>query len=115
MAAVVGLCVVVVAVGARAEGALTAHRANGQDLGLLPLTHTDVRVEISGEVESVGVTQRFHNAMRERIEAVYVFPLPERAAVSAMEMHIGARVIRAEIRRRADAREAYDAARNAGR
>ncbi len=109
------LCALVATSDARAEGAMTARRADGHDLGLLPLTHTDVHVEISGEVESVGVTQRFHNALNERIEAVYVFPLPERAAVSAMEMHIGARVIRAEIRRRADAREAYDAARNSGR
>ncbi len=113
-ACAMGTAVLAASANAMAEGAMQARGPGGADLGLLPLTHTDVRIDLAGSIETATVTQRFHNARSERIEAVYIFPLPERAAVDQMEMHIGARVIRAEIRRRADAREAYDTARNNG-
>ena len=48
-------------------------------------------------------------------EAVYVFPLPERAAVDHLTMHVGERVIEGEIRERAEARRAYEDAKAQGR
>lgn len=81
----------------------------------LPLTRTDVDAEVSGQVTSVSVTQRFHNGSTVPIEATYVFPLPDDAAVDAMEMHIGARVLRAQIDRRAQAQARYERARDEGR
>lgn len=99
---------------ALAEGALTARTAEGRELGNFPLVRTTMRAEVSGQVATVTVDQRFHNSFSERIEAVYVFPLPADAAVDDMEMHLGARVVRARIERRAAAREAYETARNQG-
>src|SRR5205085_3136287 len=51
---------------------------------------------------------------KEKIEAVYVFPLPHQAAVDEMTMVIGERKIVGLIKRRADARAIYDEALRAG-
>src|SRR6185503_6484257 len=45
----------------------------------LPLKHTDVESDISGFIARVKLTQTFHNPTKEKIEAVYVFPLPHEA------------------------------------
>lgn len=107
--------VLTVPVAARAEGVLQAVGPNGEARGTFPLTRTDVQGEISGQVVSVRVDQTFRNTFSERIEAVYVFPLPPGAAVDEMEMRIGARVVRAVVRPRGEAREMYDRARATGR
>lgn len=80
----------------------------------LPLTHTDVKIEVSGFVASATVTQRYHNPFDAPIEALYTFPLPDDAAVDEMEMRIGERTIRGVIKRREEAREIYEQAREAG-
>ncbi|HKX61261.1 MAG TPA: VIT domain-containing protein, partial [Verrucomicrobiae bacterium] len=64
----------------------------------MPLRHTDVKSTISGYIASVTVVQQFHNPYEEKVEAVYVFPLPENAAVSDFVMTIGGRRIRGIIR-----------------
>ena len=76
----------------------------------LPLEPTQLAASVAGEMISADVTQRFGNPYAERIEATYVFPLPNHAAVDAMEMHIGSRVVRADVRPRGEARAAYEAA-----
>jgi Ca-activated chloride channel family protein len=97
---------------ARADGELLLATSGGQQF---PLKRTDVRAEVTGSVISATVEQTFTNPNRQRIEAVYVFPLPHGAAVDDMEMRIGSRVVRAEIRKRAEARAAYDNAVREGR
>ena len=47
-----------------------------------PLKHTDVQADVAGPVARVEVTQTFRNPYDETIEAVYVFPAPEKAAVT---------------------------------
>ncbi|MEM1414284.1 MAG: VIT domain-containing protein [Myxococcota bacterium] len=81
----------------------------------LPLVGTRVKAEISGFVATVQVTQSFSNPHDRALEAVYLFPLPESAAVDDMEMHVGERVVRAQIRRRQQARREYAEARASGR
>ncbi len=80
----------------------------------LPLEHTDVRLRVTGFVARATVTQTFTNPYAEPLEAVYVFPLPDDAAVDAMTMQIGDRRVRAEINRREEARRRYDEARRRG-
>ena len=75
-----------------------------------PLKHTDVKVNISGFIARVTVTQTFHNPYDEKIEAVYVFPLPHTAAVDALTMRIGDRSIVGVMKRRAEARAVYEQA-----
>jgi Ca-activated chloride channel homolog len=80
-----------------------------------PLKHTGVHAEITGNVAQVRVNQVFQNPYDHPIEAVYVFPLPHKAAVDDMEIRIGDRVIRGVIKKREEARALYDAARRSGR
>ncbi len=80
----------------------------------LPLKHTDVKAQISGYIATVEVTQQFHNPYDEKIEAVYVFPLPQNAAVNEFIMVIGERKIRGIIRERKEAEEIYRQARRQG-
>ncbi len=80
--------------------ALRIVRPDGQVVEC-PLKHTDVQADISGFIARVKVTQTFHNPTKEKIEAVYVFPLPHEAAVDDMTMVIGERKIVGLIKRRA--------------
>ncbi|MHC4172898.1 MAG: VIT domain-containing protein [Planctomycetota bacterium] len=80
----------------------------------LPLKHTDVKGKISGYIATVQVTQQFHNPYGEKIEAVYVFPLPQNAAINEFIMIIGERRIRGIIRERKEAERIYQEARRQG-
>lgn len=80
----------------------------------LPLKHTDVTASIAGNIAGVTVTQQFANPFNTKIEAVYVFPLPENAAINDFVMTIGDRRIRGVIRDRDEARQVYEAARSQG-
>ena len=75
-----------------------------------PLKHTDVKTNISGFIARVTVTQTFHNPYDEKIEAVYVFPLPHTAAIDDMTMTVGDRRIVGLIKRRAEAQAIYQEA-----
>lgn len=110
------LMMLAVAVSAQkiTQGGLEAVDASGKTRGAFPLKHTDVKAEISGFLSRVKVTQEFENSFSERIEAVYVFPLPNNAAVDSMTMRIGERVVRGKIMKREEARQVYDAARQNG-
>ena len=88
--------------------------AGGGGAVSLPLTHTDVRAAVTGYVASVAVTQKYQNPYSEKIEAAYVFPLPENAAVKEFVMRIGSRRIRSIVRKRDDAEAIYGEARRKG-
>lgn len=96
------------------QGGLEAVGKDGKSLGACPLKNTNVQAEISGFLSRVKVTQEFENNFAEKIEAVYVFPLPNNAAVDDMTMRIGERVVRGKIMKREDAREVYEAAKSNG-
>ncbi len=79
------------------------------------LTNTDVKGKISGNISRVEVTQTFQNPYDKPLEAIYVFPLPDQAAVDDMEIMIGDRVIKGNIKKREEAKEIYERARREGR
>jgi len=79
-----------------------------------PLKQTDVQADIAGFIARVKVTQTFINPTDEKIEAVYVFPLPHEAAVDDMTMVIAERRIVGVIQRREEARRIYEQALLAG-
>jgi Ca-activated chloride channel family protein len=76
---------------------------------------TEVEVRVSGLVARVRVTQRFSNESDLWLEGVYVFPLPEMAAVDRMALQVGERRIEGRIQERAEARRSYEQARDEGR
>jgi Ca-activated chloride channel family protein len=81
---------------------------------IVPLEHTDVNGKVSAFVATVDVKQRFHNPYNTKIEADYVFPLPQNAAVTDFLMQVGERRIRGMIREREEAKRIYEEAREAG-
>ena len=68
------------------SGQLTAMASSGKELGQCPLKHTSVTANVSGYVSRVTVKQTFHNPYKEKIEAVYTFPLSDTGAVDDMVM-----------------------------
>ncbi len=78
-------------------------------------TNTAVTMNISGLVARVSVRQEFRNEGDEWMEGVYVFPLPDKAAVDRLRLHIGERFIEGEIQEKQQARNDYERARSEGR
>lgn len=77
--------------------------------------NTDIEARVSGLVARVKVRQSFRNDGHEWVEGVYVFPLPDAAAVDRLRMHIGERIIEGEIRERDEARKQYETAKRQGK
>src|SRR6267142_2412898 len=73
-------------------GALQVIDPNGKPKALCPLKHTEVKAQISGFLSRVVVTQEFENPFKEKIEAVYTFPLPQNAAVDDMTILPGEQI-----------------------
>jgi Ca-activated chloride channel homolog len=85
-------------------GALQTPRGN------LPLKSVDVRACIEGLLARTIVKQTFVNPFDEHLEATYIFPLPDRAAVTRFRLTVAGRVVEGELQERAQAREAYEKA-----
>lgn len=96
------------------QGCLISLDPEGRPTQLFPLKHTDVKIEVSGFLARARVTQQFENPFPDKIEAVYTFPLPQRAAVDDMTLTVGDRVVKAKIKKREDAQAIYEAARIKG-
>ena len=79
-----------------------------------PVLSTDVKFSVSGTVARAVVSQQFRNDSPDWVEGIYVFPLPENAAVDRLQMHVGDRLIEGQIRERAQARAEYESARERG-
>jgi len=77
---------------------------------LMPLKSTRADVKIAGVVAEVKITQVYKNQGKKTLEAIYVFPASTRAAVHAMRMTVGERVVEAQIMERQKARETYEQA-----
>jgi len=106
----------------RAEGPLPADMQSGSLLFrmqegyvMATLMNTDVTMNINGLVARVSVRQEFRNEGSEWVEGVYVFPLPDKAAVDRMRLHVGDRFIEGEVREKEQAKKEYERAREQGR
>ncbi len=90
-------------------------KSEDPEVDRLPLKSTSAAVSISGVIADVQVTQVYKNAGKRPLEAIYVFPGSTRAAVYAMKMSIGERVINAKIKKREEARQEYEQAKQQGK
>ncbi|HEX4723705.1 MAG TPA: VIT domain-containing protein, partial [Pseudonocardiaceae bacterium] len=86
----------------------------GTPRGNLPLDEIDLRATITGLSTETVLTQSFRNPYDEPLEATYIFPLPDRAAVTALRMETPDRVVDAVLKERGAARADYDNALAAG-
>lgn len=82
--------------------------------GPFPLQELHVKAAIDGLSASVVVQQTFVNVFAEPLEATYIFPLPDRAAVSGFEMEVAGRRIEGVLRERSEARREYEQAIRSG-
>jgi len=80
-----------------------------------PTVSTDVEIKVSGMIARTTVTQEFKNKTENWLEGVYVFPLPEDAAVDHLKMFVGQRVIEGKIKQREEARKIYNKAKREGK
>lgn len=119
---VLGLAVFIVATQAQAQpipapvqqGTLLL-RDDAGGKAAAPLLFTEVHIEVSGLTARTQVRQRFVNPTAQWREGVYLFPLPDKAAVDHLQMHIGERVIEGQIKEKQAARETYEQAKAEGR
>ena len=86
------------------EGTLLWRTAQQETAVPAPLLATDVQMRVTGMIVRAVVRQQFTNPSGEWAEGVYVFPLPEDAAVDHLKMQVGERVIEGVIQERAAGR-----------
>ena len=96
------------------HGAVWLLQDNGSYSSAL-LLETEVDIDVSGMIARAKVRQRFSNSGDAWAEGVYVFPLPEHAAVDHFRLDVGGRIIEGQIRERSEARKVYEHAKRDGR
>lgn len=82
---------------------------------VLPLLQSDYVVHIDGTVATVEVTQSFSNPSDVPLNARYLFPLNQHAAVFAMKMEVGDEIIEAIIQEKEKAQKTFDEAKAEGK
>ena len=96
------------------QGALLLRPRDAGEALSAPLLSTAVAFHVAGMVARARVVQTFSNPGEGWYEGVYVFPLPEKAAVDHLRLRVGERTIEGEIEERAAAQRVYAAARAQG-
>ncbi len=76
---------------------------------------TQVQMDIAGMISRVVVRQEFRNNTSSWQEGIYVFPLPDNAAVDHMRLWIGERFIEGDIQEKQLAEEIYQQAKSQGK
>lgn len=95
------------------SGSLLMRMADGYVTATL--LDTSVNINVNGLVARVSVMQEFRNEGDQWVEGIYVFPLPDEAAVDHMRLYIGERFIEGEIREKEQARKEYEQAKQEGK
>lgn len=80
-----------------------------------PKVNTEVDIEVNGLLARVTLSQTFTNPSDHWQEGIYVFPLPETAAVDHLRMKVGERIIEGEIKEKQQARRIYQQAKQEGK
>jgi len=77
--------------------------------------NTKVSMQITGVINRVKVKQTFKNPDNYWTEGIYLFPLPENAAVDGLKMIIGQSIIVGEIKEKVEAKKIYEQAKKEGK
>ena len=80
-----------------------------------PQLQTDIAIKVTGMIARARVTQTFTNESEDWLDGLYVFPLPENAAVDHLLMKIGDRSIEGVIKQKEEAKKTYEKAKRAGK
>ncbi len=80
-----------------------------------PILNTVVNMQVTGMINRVRLTQQFTNTTDQWQEGIYVFPLPENAAVDHMRIKVNERIIEGKIKERQEAKKVYQQAKQQGK
>ena len=97
------------------RGSLLIVDDESQSLLLAPRVAANVEITVGGLVARARVSQTFFNPSQGWVEGIYVFPLPENAAVDHLLLRVGDRVIEGQIKEREEARRVYEQAKSEGK
>ena len=78
--------------------------------GHLPLQALDIQATLEDLTAQTDVSQTFVNTYDQPLEATYIFPLPDRAAVTRFRLDVAGRVVEGQLQERGQARAAYNQA-----
>lgn len=103
--------------GAEAElgAGLWVVEGEGDEPWLAPQVSTEVHLNVDGMIAHARLEQVFDNPSEEAVEAVYVFPVADGAAVDGLSLQVGPRTLSAELRESAAAARAFESAAEGGR
>ena len=101
-------------VAQKIEGGVLLKTSSGKTPIFAPLLNTTVTMTISGLIARTTVSQQFSNPSDEWAAGIYVFPLPDQAAVDHLRMKIGERIIEGQIQEREEAKKTYAKAKAKG-
>jgi Ca-activated chloride channel family protein len=79
-----------------------------------PVLGATVEVRMTGIIARTKVTQLFTNPAKDWVEGIYIFPLPEDAAVDTLRMKVGDRTVQGVIQEKGEARRTYETAKEQG-
>jgi len=97
------------------QGTLYLNALGSEDYEESMLLKTQVEVDVNGLIARIKISQMFTNQSNEWLEGIYIFPLPENAAVDHMKMFVGDRVIEGQIHEKAKAQKIYEKAKQEGK
>ncbi|HJQ99771.1 MAG TPA: VIT domain-containing protein, partial [Candidatus Polarisedimenticolaceae bacterium] len=94
-------------------GALVVERTAGRVE--LPVVSLNVDLQVTGTAVRGTIEQRFLNSERDEIDATYVFPLPEGAAVDDLTLTVDGRSWIGEIQEKEEAQKTFERAKVEGK
>ncbi|MBG6209515.1 Ca-activated chloride channel family protein [Labrenzia sp. EL_126] len=81
----------------------------------LPLLKSDYKIEIDGDIAHVELTQTFLNSSSHPVNATYLFPMNQKAAIHAMRVDLDGETLIARIKEKDKAEAAYEKAKAEGK
>jgi len=106
-----GVC----AISGASHGAGLLVPSNGSSVNGLQIKSHEVAVVIEDGYAITEVNQVFHNPQANDLEAIYRFPVPDKAAVSEFTVWIDGQPVIGEVLEKDQARQAYETEKAAGR
>ncbi|NMP15065.1 marine proteobacterial sortase target protein [Thalassotalea sp. Y01] len=95
------------------SGTMFLKQPQGYQIGII--SNSDYTVNVTGMMARITLKQSFENPSQQWAEAIYVFPLQDGVAVDDMQMRIGERIIKSEIKPRKQAKIIYQQAKQQGK
>jgi len=92
----------------QADGFIVPVPKPGEKVPALTVKYHRVDIKIQNQVATTAIDQVFLNNHPRDIEGIFIFPLPEKAAISEFAMYIGERRVEGEILAADEARRVYE-------